>query len=131
MRFWPNAYDSPMSRIHDLAKQAEDLGIADPMADVMAAYLDQAEHAASEFQGFHWGDAIEGGDWVDLPPPPLVLAQIGPLVEITYEASKRGEVAHWTHDFKDPLPVLAWDPMAGGLYIVGGGYKVTPRGIVG
>lgn len=121
-----------MARIHDLATEAEDLGIDDALADVMQSYIDAAAAAASEYEDFHWGDRSEGGDLVWLPPPPVVLTEIGPLVSVVYEASKRGEVAHWDHAFEDERPVLAYDSVNNDrLYIVGGDYQVTPRGIVG
>ena len=108
------------------------MGIDEPMAEVVAAYLKAAKRAAKTCRDFRWGDPCSGGELVHMAPPPMVLVEIGPLVEVTYEATKRGELAHWVHAFEDARPVLAFDEMGGDqLYIVGGDYTVTPRGIVG
>jgi hypothetical protein len=121
-----------MARIDDLVSRAEDLGIDDALCDVMEAYIDAAELASEEYEDFHWGERSTGGDLVWLPPPPVVLTEIGPLISVVYEATKRGELAHWDHAFQPDRPVLAYDPVhEDRLYIVGGDYQVTPRGIVG
>ncbi len=120
-----------MARLHELADRAEDLGIAEPLADVLEAYIAQAEVASDAYEDFHWGKQSEGGEIVRIPPPPLVVTGMGPLVEIVYESTKGGTMAHWVHPFDDPRPVLAFEEMSDQLYIIGGGYNVTHRGIVG
>ena len=121
-----------MSKLHELADQAEELGIEEPIAEVLQAYIDRAKAAQRACRDFRWGDPCDGGQLVHIPPPPLVLVEIGPLVSVVYEATKRGQTAHWEHDFEEQRPVLAYDDMGDDqLYIVGGDYKVTPRGIVG
>ena len=121
-----------MSRLRELCDDAEERGIGEPMAEVVAAYLDAAKKAERACEDFRWGDECTGGELISIPAPPMVLVEIGPLIELTYEATKRGELAHWVHAFEDTRPVLAFDEMGGDqLYIVGGDYTVTPRGIVG
>lgn len=121
-----------MSRLDDLVAEAEALGIEDAVEHLLAGYIAAAKKAAKEYEEFHWGEASQGGEIVWLPPPPVALTKMGPVVSIVYEASKRGELAHWEHDFQGELPVLAYDSMAGDqLYIVGGTYRVTSAGIVG
>jgi hypothetical protein len=114
-----------------LIRRAEELGIADQLADMLAPLVEGAERAERACESFRWGDACDAGHVVQLPPPPPVLWQLGPLVAVTYEATKRGELAHWEHDFGKRQPVLAFSEDSGRLYIVGGDYKVTHRGIVG
>lgn len=57
-------------------------------------------------------------------------AELGPLLEVTYESDKSGEVTHWVHAFEKPLPLLVEHEPSGGLFLLGGGYRVTSRGIV-
>lgn len=117
--------------LRTLLKRAEELGVADAIADVLAPMLEQAEQAEQACEAFRWGDACDEGQIVNVAPMPGVLWTLGPLVAVTYEATKRGDLAHWEHDFEAPLPVLAFSEDSQGLYVVGGGYKVTHRGIVG
>jgi hypothetical protein len=125
-----------VSRLATLCKRAVALGIDGPIADVVESYLEQAEASADAYRDFHWGEDSEGGQLLELPPPPLVLVEIGPLVAVVYEATKGGEFAHWEHGFSEgrpeDRPMLAFDEMADGqLYVLGGTYTVTPAGIVG
>lgn len=63
--------------------------------------------------------------------PGSVLYRLGELTEVAYWAEKDGEEAIWVHDFsRRNLPTLA-ATSTGGLVVVGGGYRVTRRGIVG
>jgi len=81
-------------------------------------------------------------------PPPLALRELdagdprdgatemGALVEIVYQTIKLngaapGELANHRHAFKHPLPVLAFTASDSRLLILGGGYRLTPRGIEG
>lgn len=121
-----------MSRLDDLVAEAEEMGIGEAVEHMLAGYIAAARKAAEEYEEFHWGEPSQGGEIVWVPPPPVALVSMGPLISVVYEASKRGELAHWEHDFKRELPVLAYDPMAEDqLYIVGGTYRVTSAGIVG
>ena len=76
------------SSLGELCERAEELGIADELAEVVGAYVDAAERAARSCEAFRWGDSCEGTQLVYLPPVPPVLVAIGPVVEITYEATK-------------------------------------------
>lgn len=110
-------------------RRAEELGVAPELAAVLRSYLDQVEQLADECQDFRWGDAC---DHIQLVPRHTdeVVYGLGPLISVTYEASKGGQLAHWEHDFKAELPVLAYG-QSGKLWILGGDYVVTDRGIVG
>lgn len=80
----------------------------------------------------HWGD--EPDELIETRAPRLrcgdVLTELGELAEITYGTSKAGQAALWEHEFKQPLPRLAVTE-SGELVILGGGYRVNRRGIVG
>jgi hypothetical protein len=61
------------------------------------------------------------------------LAPLGELRGVIYRASRApGEVPkNYVHFFNQRLPVLAVDPTGRRLYILGGQYRVTKRGIEG
>ena len=63
----------------------------------------------------------------------LPLAPLGELRGLIYRASRApGEVPkNYVHFFNQRLPVLAADPTSNRLYIIGGQYRVTKRGIEG
>lgn len=92
----------------------------------------RTKRAERAFRRFHWGDDPEQTVKRSAPRvnPGDVLVELGPLVEVVYETHKAGKTYNWVHAFKGPLPVLA-QTLDGRLVIVGGGYRVTERGIVG
>jgi hypothetical protein len=63
----------------------------------------------------------------------LPLAPLGELRGVIYRASQTpGEVPkNYVHFFHERLPVLAADLTGNRLYIIGGQYRVTKRGIEG
>jgi hypothetical protein len=65
---------------------------------------------------------------------PAKLVQLGTLEAVTYSTRKGGErLADYIHRFGEEggkKPTLAADPSSRKLHIVGGSYKIEPRGIV-
>ncbi len=63
---------------------------------------------------------------------PRVLVQLGRLEGLIYSSDRgrRGRVKKYIHFMETP-PILASDPAGRQLYVVGGRYRVTPRGIEG
>jgi hypothetical protein len=63
---------------------------------------------------------------------PKVLVQLGHLRGLIYSSDKggHGRLKTYIHFMKTP-PRLVCDPQGTQLYIVGGRYRVTPRGIEG
>lgn len=63
---------------------------------------------------------------------PKVLVHLGSLRGLIYTSDKwsRGHPKTYIHFMKQP-PLLACDPQGTQLYILGGRYRVTPRGIEG
>jgi len=61
------------------------------------------------------------------------LTPLGELRGVIYRASRApGEVPqNYVHFFEQQFPVLAADPTGRRLYIIGGRYRVTKRGIEG
>jgi hypothetical protein len=66
------------------------------------------------------------------PRPPTVLVQLGRLRGVIYSSDKgrRDRVMTYIH-FLDTPPILASDPAGRQLFILGGNYRVTERGIEG
>ena len=124
--------------------RARDLGafmrICVDGARTVAVAADELDRRRAELQAIYEG-THEGA----LPPRELRvmgapspfradLVELGALVAVTYRTVKgtgRHERYHdWEHEFgPKKLPVLAFN--AEGLVILGGKYRVTPRGIVG
>jgi hypothetical protein len=91
---------------------------------------EQLDAAAASWSEFHWGlepDEEIAAELADVPP---VMWVLGPLVSVTYEARKgpRSRQEWWQHHFDD-RPMLTSGN--GALWIVGGTYKITERGIEG
>lgn len=63
---------------------------------------------------------------------PEVLVNLGELRGLIYSSDKEqcGRPRTFIH-FMDTPPLLASDPRGKQLYIVGGNYRITPRGIEG
>lgn len=118
------------SKLQKLCKRAERLGVGPQLADLLGAYLDHIETADSGYAEFHWGERSDHTQLHHVPLPDPVMYELGELVEVVYDASKGGDRYHWQHAFSSPRPVLAYG-QSHNLWILGGGYKVTARGIVG
>jgi hypothetical protein len=99
--------------------------------EAIAAQLDAAEEA---YRDFHWGDDPDATIESEIPDvqPGDVLSVLGELTRVDYLTTKRGEKAIFWHPFQAPRPLLASTvddhPR---LVVVGGGYTIEPRGIVG
>lgn len=87
--------------------------------------------AEDAFEAFHWGRRPRRKLVADVPPLPAEAFELGKVISITYEATKGRQHAAWEHDFGEPRPTLAADPEGEQLLILGGGYRVTDRGIEG
>lgn len=120
-----------MSELGKLLREAKRLGIEDQIADVIRPTIAAAKRATKACEEFLWDDPCDDGQVLMLPTMPSVMWQLGELIAITYDATKRGEHAHWEHHFKAERPVLAFSEESDSLYVVGGDYSVTERGIVG
>ena len=88
--------------------------------------------ARSLFQEFH---CFPPQRLIHLPTAraiPKVLAHVGELRGVIYRSDRgqRGKPRTFIHFFRNP-PRLASDPPGQQLYILGGNYRVTPRGIEG
>lgn len=91
------------------------------------------QRAADFYRDFHWGDEPDGFSAAKFPKPPKVGTKLGTLHAVTYETHKDGERALWEHEFGEEggaKPDLVADPKSKQLYIIGGDYDITARGII-
>lgn len=66
-----------------------------------------------------------------VPRLPGTVAAIGRIVSLTYESSRGRELWRYTHAFKPGArPVLAVAPDGRQLFLIGGRFRFTRRGIV-
>jgi hypothetical protein len=63
-----------------------------------------------------------------IPNPPAQAFLLGEVREIVYK--RPGEPTPYLHKFKRPYALLVSDAKGRHLFLVGGGYRVTARGIV-
>lgn len=84
---------------------------------------------AAQFKRFQGRPATRGAR-VSVPDPPAVVVYLGELVQVNYRTrkGKNGTVEYY-HRFTKPLPILVSDPKGKHLYVVGGRFKITDRGI--
>ena len=90
--------------------------------------------AGEEYRKFHWGRPARKIRRAKVAPPPEVLTEIGTIESIVYSTKKGKEpLTDFEHHFGEEggrKPTLAFDPKNKRLHVVGGSYKVEPRGIV-
>jgi hypothetical protein len=91
--------------------------------------------AVRAYEGFHWGRKARKLVKVRVAREPRELVKLGTLEAVTYSTTKGGHgFAHYEHEFGEGgrrKPTLAMDPRGRRLHVVGGGYSVEDRGIVG
>ena len=97
---------------------------------------EEIREAEEAYDQFHWGET--GRRRISprrLPRAPKVLVELGSLEAVTYGTTKAGDgYSHYEHAFGETggaKPRLAMDPKTKRLWIVGGRYTVTERGIEG
>lgn len=89
-----------------------------------------AQRAAARFERFTGHDAEEIGR-AYMPPIPKHAASIGVCTAICYETVRDGRVENYIHEFSEAAaPLLAVSPDGKQLWLVGGKYTFTDRGIV-
>lgn len=101
--------------------------------DTLRQLVEQAPRARRAYRRFHWGRNPRRARTAAAPLvwPGEVLTRLGDLAELGYLARKGKDPTYlYEHPFSSPLPELA-STVDGQLVIVGGGYRITGRGIVG
>lgn len=97
------------------------------------AVVEKALNAADSFySNFHWGRDAKSVLKTQVKQIPEVLVSLGELHAIEYKAAKgeRGKETY-RHVFHKEKPIVCCDPRGRDLYIVGGSYHITERGIEG
>lgn len=94
------------------------------------ALLSDYKRAGDLYERFTGHDVEELGR-VKAPPIPKVLAVIGECDGVLYTTTRDGQLEKYIHEFahKDK-PLLCVSPDGGQLFLIGGGYVFTERGIV-
>lgn len=103
--------------------------VIDPAADGPAASLAAARELSARFHCFPSGAEIRRRCRREVPP---VLVGLGELCGVIYRSDRGqpGRPRKFVHLFERP-PLLACDPGGAQLYVVGGAYRVTRRGLEG
>lgn len=89
----------------------------------------EVREAVARFTGFK-GEAPARVSRVSVAAPPRVMLTIGECIGIMYRTSRGGRTDNYLHRFKKSArPTLAVSSDGRSLYLLGGAYRVTDRGI--
>jgi hypothetical protein len=92
----------------------------------------QLNQAAQMFRRFHGFDPKTVTSVAGERSIPRTLVRLGDLVEVSYRSNKFDrKTRDYVHKFGTPRPTLCTRPDGSGLFIVGGRFRNTARGIVG
>lgn len=95
-----------------------------------SSHLKEIEAAKRLYHKFTGHDAEEVGT-IDKPPIPGVLIAIGTIDGVMYTTVRDGVTEKYVHRFKkSSRPLFAVSPDGKSLYMIGGSYNFTERGIV-
>lgn len=95
-----------------------------------APRADKIRAAARRFQAFT-GHTASAGEQVHFPDNPGVGLAIGPLLGVMYSTIRDGKRENYIHRFRSQSrPLLATSHDGSTLYLLGGAYRFTARGIV-
>jgi hypothetical protein len=94
------------------------------------ATKNQVRKASKLYQDFT-GEAPDSVTSVPAPIVPEVLVSIGTCDGILYTTVQDGKLVRYVHEFKSKArPTFAVSPDGKSLYLLGGAYNFTERGIV-
>jgi hypothetical protein len=100
------------------------------MRENPAPRVEQAAKLLHEFSG-HWPRKVKIAREAGLDTRRHPLLAFGELLEVKYRTIRDGEVEHYRHPFRaSSRPLLAARHDGSRVYIVGGRYRFTDRGIV-
>lgn len=89
----------------------------------------EVRQAIARFTGFK-GESPARVSRVNVAAPPRVMLTIGDCIGIMYRTSRGGRTDNYLHRFKKSArPTLAVSSDGRTLYLLGGEYRVTDRGI--
>lgn len=99
-------------------------------AGISRRIMSEADRAADLIERFKGHDAEILGR-IELPPIPPALAVIGECDGLLYTTVRDGQTEKYIHEFRArDKPLFAVSPDGLQIYIVGGRYLFTERGIV-
>lgn len=99
---------------------------ARPLDGATARGLDKARNAFRAFSGMEPAELIQ----VEAGSVPRMAWLLGEMEEVLYNTTRDGKRERYLHPFKKSArPLLAVDAETGKLFLVGGEYTVTDRGI--
>lgn len=88
------------------------------------------KQAARRYESFTGQRAVKTGT-IDVPALPRAVVAIGYVDAIDYETMRHGRIQRFRHRFaKNARPLFACSPNGRTLYMLGGAYQFTARGIV-
>ena len=88
------------------------------------------EKAARLYEDFTGHDA-SASQTIQKPIIPDVLAYIGQVTAIAYVTVRDGKIEDYIHEFSDTAgPHMCISPDGKGIWLIGGHYEFTERGIV-
>ena len=91
---------------------------------------ERVARAAKLFEDFS-GHAAEYEERHEKPEFPDVAVRVGPVLGIMYETVRDGKREQYLHEFKrSARPLLIASEDGKTLYLLGGNYRFTERGIV-
>lgn len=117
--------DGRVARIESIDGRARTIR-ARPIDGATPGGLDKAASAFRAFSGMEPAGAVP----VEVDEVPRVAWLLGELEEVLYNTRRDGKRERYLHQFKSSArPMLAVDVETGRLFVVGGDYRVTDRGI--
>lgn len=119
-----------MARINKLLKRARRLGIEDDVMALLETLVEAAEDSADQYED-NRGYDVDTASVIYLPEMPLSVWTLGELAQIEYDRIEDGELVRRYHAFEDERPLLTVGSQDQRLWLAGGDYTVTSRGIVG
>lgn len=109
--FWPDAKDGPRLKKNPAARG-------------------EVSRAAKLFENFT-GEKADREQKIQLPPPPKTALAIGPVLLIGYSTIRDGKRENYIHRFSSHArPLLAASSDGRSVFMLGGAYTFTDRGIV-
>lgn len=105
-----------------------------PLEVVERASVDPDSETKSADAYRDWHDGRDPRQELVLEVPDALNQQLGRATRIDYRSDKfgdRGEFVEYTHNFGEPGPLVYYSSSPEGFALVGGGFRVDRRGIVG
>lgn len=118
-----------LSRRRKSCRKVKDHGARRGLAPMKQNPDAAVREAVQRFTGFK-GERPSSVSKVRMPEPPRVMLTLGDCIGIMYRTHRGGRTDNYLHRFKKSArPTLAVSSDGRTLYLLGGEYRVTDRGI--